>query len=174
MTKKSSSQRPEIFTTIFERHFTTKKNTIHFSVQTTNPSIQQHGLFHQRIPFHNPQVTGHRPTLHFLSKSNFLSISYTKNWNKTTVGLLTSEFSPSAETCFFSGTRITCPGNTVRDGNRFNMASSDGVVSKRAATDVRVSQGSTWNHTNTIRSSTRYWKPIIGYFYKKYSFSSPK
>lgn len=43
-----------------------------------------------------------------------------------------------------SGTRITWPGNTLRDGSRFKIASSDGVMSKCAATDANVSVGSTW------------------------------
>lgn len=46
---------------------------------------------------------------------------------------------------FLSGTRITWPGKTVRDDNRFSIANSDGVVSNLAATEVNVSDGSTWD-----------------------------
>ena len=42
-----------------------------------------------------------------------------------------------------SGTNSTCPGNTSRVASRFILASSDGVVSKRAATEVRVSESFT-------------------------------
>lgn len=65
------------------------------------------------------------------------------------ITIFTSGYSQSAANSFFSGTRITCPGKTVRDGSRFKIINSDGVVSKRAATDVKVSDGSTWNRKNT-------------------------
>jgi hypothetical protein len=42
-----------------------------------------------------------------------------------------------------SGTYSTCPGNISRVVSRFNLVSSEGVVSNRAATDVRVSDALT-------------------------------